>query len=112
MKLGLILAGLIAGLALSGAAGGNTADRVVTVRSGDSAQFLPHIYYCHNYGVRVECGSGDAFPYVELTSIPCDRKHVACGITVKVHTLRDPQGGHLARVYGKGGYPVYIFTAM
>ena len=53
------------------------------------------------------CQGGDAFPYVQLggNSWPC-----GC-VTVKVFTLKDPQGGHIVRTYEKG-YPVYIFRAL
>jgi hypothetical protein len=32
-------------------------------------------------------------------------------VTVKVFTLKDPQGGHIVRTYEKGS-PVYIFRAL
>jgi hypothetical protein len=58
-------------------------------------------------GQYVTCQGGDAFPYVELggSTWPCK-----C-VTVKVFTLRDPQGGHVIRTYEKG-YPVYVFRAL
>jgi hypothetical protein len=59
---------------------------------------------CNNYGNRVRCFTGDAYPYAELT----DTRRG--GVTVKVHTLRDPQGGTLTRTYVRG-YPVYVFSA-
>jgi hypothetical protein len=76
----------------------------VDVPRGGNAKFAPSAWQCHNYGSRVECFSGDAFPYAELTGTPAN------GVTVKVHTLKDPQGGSLRRIYVKG-YPVYVFSA-
>jgi hypothetical protein len=85
-------------------AGGYTMGRTVNVPRGGNATFIPSGWRCNNFGIRVSCFSGDAYPYAELTSTR------GGGITVKVHTLRDPQGGTLRRIYVKG-YPVYIFTA-
>jgi hypothetical protein len=74
------------------------------VPRGGNALFVPSYWRCVNFGSRVECTSGDAYPWVELTAT------TPGGVTVKVHTLRDPQGGGLKRTYVKG-YPVYTFTA-
>jgi hypothetical protein len=86
-------------------AGGYALARSVDVPRGGNATFLPSQWRCNNYGSRIECFSGDAYPYVELTGTAHG------GVTVKVHTLRDPQGGHLTRSYEKG-FPVYTFTAL
>jgi hypothetical protein len=92
-------------------AGGYVAARFVTLRSGDRALFLPGGWFCNNHGASIQCQSGDAFPYVDLTGIDCPgRKLVGCGVAVRVHALRDPQGGTVTRTYEKGR-PVYIFTA-
>jgi hypothetical protein len=97
-------AALIVGLIGAAGAGGYTLGRLVNVPRGGNATFLPSGWRCNNHGIRVECFSGDAFPYAELTSTR------GGGVTVRVHTLRDPHGGHVTRIYVKG-YPVYVFTA-
>jgi len=95
----------LVGLVGAAGAGSYVLARSVDVPRGGNATFLPSRWRCNNFGSRVECFSGDAYPYVVLTGT------AQGGITVKVHTLRDPQGGHLTRTYEKG-LPVYIFTAM
>ena len=107
-----ILAALIGVLTLTGTAAGYAAGRVFTIRPGNSADLVlkagKGIWRCSNVrGRYVNCQGGDAYPYVKLGGgvWPCD-----C-VTVKVYTLRDPQGGHIIRTYG-GGYPVYIFRAL
>ena len=100
----VVAAALTVGLAAAAGAGGYAAGRSVDVPRGGTATFRPSQWRCHNYGSRVDCFSGDAYPYAELTSTR------GGGITVKVHTLRDPQGGRMTRVYVKG-YPVYVFSA-
>jgi hypothetical protein len=95
---------LSVGLGAAAGAGGYALIRNVDVPTGGSATFLPSQWSCNNHGGSVECITGDAYPYVELTSSRSG------GVTVKVHTLRDPQGGHLIRSYLKG-YPIYTFTA-
>jgi hypothetical protein len=85
-------------------AGGYSIGRAVDVRPGGGAVFLPSHRVCQNFGTRVDCENGDAFPYASLTTTR------GGGITVKVHTLRDPRGGHVTRTYEKG-LPVYVFTA-
>jgi hypothetical protein len=108
MKKPRVLLGTVIGaLTVAGTAGGFIAGRVVTARPGDRADLPTRgagVWSCFNHGTYVECGSGDAFPYVELTTSQ------SAGVTVKVHTLRGPQGGHVTRTYEKG-YPVYVFTA-
>lgn len=71
MRTRLILAGLVAALTLAGAAGGYLAGRIVTIRSGDRAKSLPSLWLCANHGASIECFSGDAFPYVDLTATQC-----------------------------------------
>jgi hypothetical protein len=88
----------------AGGAAGYVLARSVNVPRGGSATFQPSYWSCLNRGRVVECHNGDAFPFAELTSTP------GRGITVKVHTLRPPQAGHLTKTYVKG-YPVYVFTA-
>jgi hypothetical protein len=85
-------------------AAGYTMGRSAEVPRGESVTFLPGGWRCNNYGSRVVCISGDAFPRAELTSTR------GGGITVKVRTLRDPQGGRMVRTYVKGN-PVYVFSA-
>ena len=104
-KAAVATVGLVVGLAGAAGAGGYTLGRSVDVPRGGSATFHPSNWFCRNYGSRVECSNGDAFPYAELTTTRSG------GITVRVHTLRDPQGGHLTRIYVRG-YPVYVFTAL
>ena len=79
------------------------------MRPGDRADvtLIRSAWQCGNVARRyLECRGGDAFPYVRLGGgvWPCQ-----C-VTVKVYTLRDPQGGHVIRTY-EHGYPVYIFRA-
>lgn len=111
MRARAILAMVVATLTLCGTAGGFVMGRVFTINPGDRADFFKAKpgtvlgWSCFNTGTSVRCQSGDAFPYVDLTSTRPG------GVTVRVHTLRDPQGGHLTRTYEKGGYPVYVFTA-
>lgn len=106
----VVLVSLITGFTVTGTAAGYAAGRIFSVRPGDRADFSISRggWQCSNVGRRyVECQGGDAFPYVKLGggSWPC-----RC-VTVKVYTLRDPQGGHIIRTY-EGGYPVYIFRAL
>jgi hypothetical protein len=102
------VAAAVAAVALVGAgtATGYELARTVNVPPRGSATFLPSYWSCFNRGRVVECHNGDAFPFAELTSIPGRG-----GITVKVHTLRPPQAGHMTKTYVKG-YPVYVFTAL
>jgi hypothetical protein len=102
-----MVAAVIAVVALvgAGAATGYELARAVNVPPRGSATFLPSYWSCFNRGRVVECHNGDAFPFAELTSTP------GRGITVKVHTLRPPQAGHMTKSYVKG-YPVYVFTAL
>jgi hypothetical protein len=97
-------------LTLSGAAAGFATGRVFQVQSGDRADIHVRgaVWSCTSTrGEYVTCQGGDAFPFVELggNSWPCH-----C-VSVKVFTLRDPQGGHIIRTYEKGR-PVYIFRAL
>jgi hypothetical protein len=95
---------LIVGMIGAAAASGYSMAPSVNVPRGGHATFLQSGWRCNNYGSRVLCLSGDARPYAELTST---RRG---GITVKVYTLRDPQGGRMTRTYVRGD-PVYVFTA-
>lgn len=99
-----VLGALVVVLALAAGAGGYTVRGTINVPRRQTATFLPSYWSCTNYGGRVRCSNGDAFPYADLTS---SREG---GITVKVHRLRPPQSGHLRRVYS-GGHVVYVFTA-
>ncbi len=110
MRLGtrgkVVVTGLLMGLVVTAGAGGYAIATAVNVPRGGTATFVSSYWQCHNFGSRVECTSGDAFPYVELTGTNTG------GVTVKVHTLPDPQGGgRLKRTYVKG-YPVYVFSAI
>jgi hypothetical protein len=101
---------IVASLALIGVAGASGASGYVLRKQVDIpvkgvAAFHPSMWACRNHGTTVECFQGDAYPYVELTSSKR-------GLTVIVHTLRDPQGGHITRTYAKDGKPVYVFTAL
>jgi hypothetical protein len=96
-------------LVVVAAAAGFAAGRVFQVQPGDRADIhISHaIWSCSSTrGQYVTCQGGDAFPYVELGGYgwPC-----GC-VTVKVFTLKDPQGGHIIRTY-ENGMPVYIFRA-
>ena len=75
----LVVIGL-ALMAVSAAAGYRVAKRV-NVKPGGSALFLPHGWFCNNRGQRVDCQSGDARPWAELTGTSRG------GVTVRVHTL-------------------------
>lgn len=100
----VVLPALLASLVITAGAAGYGIASMVNVPRGGSATFLPMHWTCQNYGSRVQCQTGDAYPFVELTGSRTG------GVTVKVHTLRDPQGGRLTRTYVKG-YPVYVFAA-
>ncbi len=100
----MLLVSAAAGLAVAASAGGYSVARSTDVPRGGIATFQPSFWSCRNLGASIKCQRGDAFPNVTLTS---SQKG---GITVKVHTLRDPQGGRVVRSYEKG-YPVYTFTA-
>ena|SRR6266511_1674827 len=105
----IMVVSLIAALTLTGTATGYAAGRIFNVRSGDRADFSlkRSAWQCSNVSrLYVHCQGGDAFPYVKLGGgvWPC-----GC-VTVKVYTLRDPQGGHIIRTY-EHGQPVYIFRA-
>jgi hypothetical protein len=107
MRTTLALSVLVVALVAVAAAGGFAVGRVFDVKRGDRADFSNGVHsswQCFNGRSSVRCQGGDAFPYVDLTGL----KHG--GVTVIVHTLRDPQGGRLVRSY-RNGYPVYIFTA-
>jgi hypothetical protein len=106
----IVLASVAVALTFAGAAAGFTAGQVFQVQSGDRADIHIRgaIWSCSSTrGQYVTCQSGDASPYVELggSTWPCK-----C-VTVKVFTLRDPQGGHVIRTY-ENGHPVYIFRAL
>lgn len=100
-------------LIATGSAGAYFSLRVVTARKNEQARFPPTGWFCNNHGTYIECQSGDAFPWVSLTAVRCNTEAAVagCGIVVKVHTLKDPQGGKLVRVYDKSGLPVYVFSA-
>jgi hypothetical protein len=107
MRTALALSVLVVALVAVAAAGGFAVGRVFDVKRGDRADFSSGVHsdwQCFNGGSSVRCQGGDAFPYVDLTGLKQG------GVTVIVHTLRDPQGGRLVRSY-RNGYPVYIFTA-
>ncbi len=106
----VFLSVLIGCFTLAGSAGGYAVGRVFPIRPGESADFSERgsAWRCTNVSRQyVQCQGGDAFPYVKLGggTWPC-----GC-VTVKVYTLRDPQGGHVIRTY-ESGYPVYIFRAL
>ncbi len=100
---------LACALTFAGTAGGFAAGRIFKMRAGDRADFTltRSAWQCSQVRrLVVHCQGGDAFPYVELGagSGPCN-----C-VSLVVHTLRDPQGGHIIRTY-EHGYPVYVFRA-
>ena len=105
MRKRALLAALVAMLTIAGTAAGDDARRVFTIRAGDGAVFAGRSggWLCNNAGRFVECFSGDAKPYVRLTTSG------AGGITVKVYTLGRLEG-RLTRTYERG-QPVYIFSA-
>jgi hypothetical protein len=107
MRITLALFALVVALVPVAAASGFAVGRIFDVKPDDRADFsniARSAWQCLNRGSSVTCRGGDAFPYVDLTG----RKRG--GVTVVVHTLRDPQGGRLVRTYSNG-YPVYTFTA-
>lgn len=103
---------IVAALTFAAAAAGFVAGRVFQVHPGERADISMKgggIWTCSSStkGGYVTCQGGDALPYVELGG-----KDWPCGcVTVKVFTLRDPQGGHVIRTY-EHGYPVYVFRAL
>jgi hypothetical protein len=103
-KTATLLAALVAATAATGA-GAATAWKFISVRKQQVAVFTPSQWSCRNIGPRVECQSGDAFPYTILTATP------RSGVTVKVVTLKGGQTGHVSRGRNRSGYPVWTFTA-
>jgi len=101
------IAALGAALAAAGATGVGAANawKFITVRKQQVAVFTPNQWGCRNFGPRVDCQTGDAYPYVILTSTARD------GVTVKVVRLKAPQSGHVIRGRTSTGYPVWTFTA-
>jgi hypothetical protein len=83
----------------------NSVSRFIPIRTRQVAVFKPSEWSCSNLGARVECQTGDAYPYAILTSGPR-------GVTVKVVTLKGTQAGHLTRGRNRFGYPVWTFTAL
>lgn len=101
----ILIVSAAAGFVIAAGAGSYSVGRSAEVPRGQSANFLPSNWFCRNLGASIKCQKGDAFPNVTLTTLQKG------GVTVKVHTLRDPQGGRVTRSDEKG-YPVYIFTAL
>jgi hypothetical protein len=101
------IAALGAALAAAGATGAETANawKFITVRKQQVAVFTPNQWACRNFGPRVDCQAGDAYPYVILTSTATG------GVTVKVVRQRAPQSGHVIRGRNSTGHPVWTFTA-
>jgi len=92
-------------LSIAGRAAANSAWRFINIGRNEVAVFKPNNWSCNNYGARVQCQSGDAFPYAILTST---RRG---GITVKVVQLGGGQSGRITRTRDRHGRPVYVFTA-
>lgn len=92
-------------LALAAGATANSAWRFITIGRNQAAVFNPSSWSCNNYGARVECHTGDAFPYAILTS---SRTR---GVTVKVVQLGGGQSGSIRRTHDRQGHPVYVFSA-
>jgi hypothetical protein len=91
-------------LAFAAGAAGRDAWRFVTIRQQQVAVFKPNQWSCANYGRRVDCQTGDAFPYAVLTSS-------ARGVTVRVVMLKGGSG-HVIRSRNRAGNPVWTFTAL
>ena len=101
-----VSAGVIAGvLAMAAGATANSAWRFIDIGRNQAAVFNPSSWSCNNYGPRVECQSGDAFPYAILTSSRTG------GVTVKVVQLGGRQSGSVKRTRDRNGRPVYVFSA-
>jgi len=105
---------IVIGLMAAAAATGYTVASKANVRPGGSSLFIPSGWFCRNLKRRVECYSGDAKPWAELTGTRNG------GVTVRVHTLN--HGGVAVRTIhhppGTGGGPgawdeiVYTFSAL
>ena len=80
-------------------------DRSIGQRAArGNATFLPGQWRCHNYGV--ECFSGDAFPYAELTTSR------GGGITVKVQ-YAPRSAGRTPNAYLRQGLPrLRVYSAV
>src|SRR5580765_6107263 len=72
----------------------------INLRKGDVGVFHPSDWSCRNLGAKVECQTGDAYPYVTLTS-------GRGGVTVKVTTLKGSQAGSVRKTRNRAGYPVW-----
>jgi hypothetical protein len=103
MKKRTLLVALTLALSLAATAGGYTAGRVFTVRSGQSADFPPGNWRCNNYKRYVDCFSGDARPYVKI-GIP----HRCGCVALKVYNYRTAR--RPTRTYEHGD-TVYTFIA-
>ena len=104
-KLKVVVGPAVLALAMAGGAAANAAWRFITVHRREVALFRPGAWSCNNYGPRVECQSGDAFPYAILTG------SARGGVTVKVVRLAAAERGHLRTTRDRAGHLVYVFTA-
>ena len=101
----LTIGAAVVALAIAAGAAANSTWRFIDVGRNEVAVFRSSGWSCNNYGPRVECQSGDAFPYAILTSSRTG------GVTVKVVRLGGPQSGRVIRTRDRHGRPVYVFTA-
>jgi hypothetical protein len=111
VKRSLLLVAIISALTAASGAGGYSIAQAIDVRPGGSALFLPQGWSCRNFGQRVACQSGDAYPWAELTGTRTGgvtvRVHTSSGAGVAVRVVRHPSipGGPPANEI------VYAFTA-
>ena len=101
----LVVVAVVVAFAFVGGAAASGTWRFVSVQRNEVAMFKPGAWSCNNYGPRVECQSGDAFPFAVLTGTRTG------GVTVKVVRLGGSQRGHLRITRDRSGHLVYVFSA-
>lgn len=94
-------------LAVAGVASGGLSAGDVVVPAGKWADFPTSNgpWRCSNARVRVECASGDAYPYVDLTAT------ARGGLAVVVHVLGNPAGPGPTVSRDRYGNRIYTFPA-
>jgi hypothetical protein len=103
MNARMILLAAMCALTLASTAGGYTAGRVLTVRSGDSADFSSKGWRCNNRPRFIDCFSGVARPFVKLAI-----RHSCRCVGLKVYNLRSSR--RPTRTY-ENGDALYTFIA-
>jgi hypothetical protein len=100
-----LVAAAVVALLTGGAALAYTTTRSDTVPAGKSAMFVPSGWTCINLRTQVQCGNGDGYPEVILTSTPKG------GLAVKVVTRLGANTGTPARTDDRASeHRIYTFT--